>query len=239
MSRAVAIGSDVRLAGYALAGVEVIDAADAGTVTRLLEGLETDVGLVILDKDPDAARARGAEATAGDGVVLVADVSFAPLRDSLLADAQSRAASVQAEAAARVESELALARAEADALVARARSEAQQRAELDLRRRSASQRRDAQTRILRARREAYESLREEAIAAALSLRGEAGYEALLDRLEADARACLGSGATIERDPAGAGGVIARDRQRLIDATLPTLVERVLEELGTEVEALWA
>lgn len=54
MSRAVAIGSDVRLAGYALAGVEVIDAADAGTVTRLLEGLETDVGLVILDKDPDA-----------------------------------------------------------------------------------------------------------------------------------------------------------------------------------------
>jgi vacuolar-type H+-ATPase subunit F/Vma7 len=55
MSRAVAIGSDLRLAGYALAGVDVVHAADAGTVTRLLEGLESDVGLVILDKDPDAA----------------------------------------------------------------------------------------------------------------------------------------------------------------------------------------
>jgi vacuolar-type H+-ATPase subunit E/Vma4 len=172
-------------------------------------------------------------------VVLAAEVSLAPLRDSLLADAHSRVASAQAEAAAHVESELALARAEADALVARARAEAQQRAELDLQRRSASQRRNAQARILRARREAYESLREEALAAALSLRGEPGYEALLDRLEADARACLGSSATIERDPAGLGGVIARDEHRVIDATLPVLVERVLEELGTEVDALWA
>jgi vacuolar-type H+-ATPase subunit F/Vma7 len=55
MSRAVAIGSDIRLAGYALAGVEVIDAADAGTVTRVLEVLEADVALVILDRDPDGA----------------------------------------------------------------------------------------------------------------------------------------------------------------------------------------
>jgi vacuolar-type H+-ATPase subunit F/Vma7 len=55
MSRAVAIGSDIRLAGYALAGVEVIDAGDAGAVTRVLEGLEADVALVILDRDPDDA----------------------------------------------------------------------------------------------------------------------------------------------------------------------------------------
>lgn len=172
-------------------------------------------------------------------MVLAADVSFAPLRDALLADAHRRVASLQAEAAARVESELAVARAEADALVARARAEAQQRAELDVQRRCSAQRRDAQGRILRARRQAYESLREEAIAAALRLRGEPGYEALLDRLEADARARLGPGATIERDPAGVGGVIARDGQRLIDATLPALAEHALEELGTEVETLWA
>jgi vacuolar-type H+-ATPase subunit E/Vma4 len=172
-------------------------------------------------------------------VVLATDVSFAPLREALLADARREAASVQAEATARVESELALARAEGDALVARARAEAQHRAELDVQRRSASQRRDAQGRILRARREAYESLRDEATRAALRLRGEPGYEALLDRLEADARARLGPGATMERDPAGVGGVIARDGQRLVDATLPTLVERALEELGTEVEQLWA
>ena len=172
-------------------------------------------------------------------MVLAADVTLAPLRDALLADARSRAAGVHAEAAARVESELAAARAEADTLVARARAEAQQRAELDARRRTSSQRRDALGRILRARRGAYESLREEAIEAALRLRGEPGYEALLDRLEADALARLGPGATIERDPVGVGGVIAREGQRLIDATLPALVGRALEELGTEVETLWA
>lgn len=55
MSRAVAIGSDLRLAGYALAGVEVIDAGDAGAVQGALERLESDVALVILDRDPDAA----------------------------------------------------------------------------------------------------------------------------------------------------------------------------------------
>lgn len=54
MSRALAIGSDIRLAGYALAGVEVIDAGDADTVTRVLESLAPDVALVILDRDPDA-----------------------------------------------------------------------------------------------------------------------------------------------------------------------------------------
>ena len=54
MSRAVAIGSDVRLAGYALAGVEVIDAGDGEAVTRALEGLAPDVALVILGSDPDA-----------------------------------------------------------------------------------------------------------------------------------------------------------------------------------------
>jgi vacuolar-type H+-ATPase subunit F/Vma7 len=55
VSRAVAIGGDLRLAGYALAGVEVIDAGGDDAVTRALESLEDDVVLVILDKDPDAA----------------------------------------------------------------------------------------------------------------------------------------------------------------------------------------
>lgn len=54
MSRAIAIGSDVRLAGFALAGVEVVGADDDGAVTRTLERLPDDVALVILDRDPDA-----------------------------------------------------------------------------------------------------------------------------------------------------------------------------------------
>jgi vacuolar-type H+-ATPase subunit F/Vma7 len=54
VSRAVAIGSDVRLAGFALAGVEVVAAGDDGAVTRTLEDLPADVALVILDRDPGA-----------------------------------------------------------------------------------------------------------------------------------------------------------------------------------------
>jgi vacuolar-type H+-ATPase subunit E/Vma4 len=172
-------------------------------------------------------------------VVLAADVTLVPLRDALLADAWSHVASVHAEAAARVESELAAARSGAAALVARARAEAQERVDRDVQRRTSAQRREAQNRVLRARLEAFESLREEAIAAALDLRGDPGYDALLDRLEAAARTRLGPGATIERDPPGLGGVIARDGQRVIDATLPALAAHALDELGSEVEALWA
>ena len=54
MSRAVAIGSDARLAGYALAGAEVIGADGAAAVTAALERLAADVALVILDADPGA-----------------------------------------------------------------------------------------------------------------------------------------------------------------------------------------
>ena len=55
MSRAVAIGSEIPLAGYALAGVEVIDADGSPEVTRALESLGDDVVLVILGRDPDVA----------------------------------------------------------------------------------------------------------------------------------------------------------------------------------------
>ena len=58
MSRAVAIGRDPRLAGYALAGAEVIPADGPAAVAAALEGLPADVALVILDADvEDAARA--------------------------------------------------------------------------------------------------------------------------------------------------------------------------------------
>jgi vacuolar-type H+-ATPase subunit F/Vma7 len=55
VSRAVAIGSEVRLAGYALAGAEVIDADDAEAVRQAIEQLADDVALVILAEDPGPA----------------------------------------------------------------------------------------------------------------------------------------------------------------------------------------
>jgi vacuolar-type H+-ATPase subunit F/Vma7 len=55
VSRALAIGSETRLAGYALAGVEVVAAEDDGAVVRALEQIEGDVVLVILGEEPGAA----------------------------------------------------------------------------------------------------------------------------------------------------------------------------------------
>jgi len=171
--------------------------------------------------------------------VLAAGVTLAPLRDALLADARGAAARVHADAAAQVASGLAAARADAFAMVARARGEGEQRADREARRQISAQRRISQGRILAARRAAYESLRAEALAGAQRLRDEPAYPALLDSLEAAARARLGPVAVIERDPPASGGVIARDGGRMIDATLPALVERALADIGSEVEALWA
>ena len=51
MSRVVAIGSEAELAGYALAGVEVVSATDPQAVRRAWAGLENDVRLVLLTTD--------------------------------------------------------------------------------------------------------------------------------------------------------------------------------------------
>lgn len=55
MSRVVAIGSDLELAGYALAGVEVAAADDPDAVRRAWAGLGRDVGLVLLTRDAATA----------------------------------------------------------------------------------------------------------------------------------------------------------------------------------------
>ena len=55
MSRIVAIGEEAQLAGYALAGVELIEADVAGRVREAWEQLGDDVGLVLLT--PQARRA--------------------------------------------------------------------------------------------------------------------------------------------------------------------------------------
>lgn len=57
MSRVVAIGPRASLAGYALAGVEAIDAGDAGAAQRAWDELPADVGLVLLGPAAQAALA--------------------------------------------------------------------------------------------------------------------------------------------------------------------------------------
>jgi vacuolar-type H+-ATPase subunit F/Vma7 len=48
MSRVVAIGEEAALAGYALAGVEVVGAVDPAAVVDAWKALDADVGLVLL-----------------------------------------------------------------------------------------------------------------------------------------------------------------------------------------------
>ena len=51
MSRIVGIGRAQLLAGYALAGVDVLDAPDPAAVQRCWAGLDDSVGLVLLTED--------------------------------------------------------------------------------------------------------------------------------------------------------------------------------------------
>lgn len=55
MSRVAAIGEDLRLAGYAMAGVQVLAAEDAGAVTRAWEGMPSDVACLLLTPAARAA----------------------------------------------------------------------------------------------------------------------------------------------------------------------------------------
>lgn len=58
MSRVVAIGPRRRLAGFALAGVDVRDAETEAEAHRQLDELERDVGLLILPPETAAALER-------------------------------------------------------------------------------------------------------------------------------------------------------------------------------------
>jgi vacuolar-type H+-ATPase subunit F/Vma7 len=66
MSRVVAIGRAVELAGYALAGVDVIDAPEPELVRRAWADAVVDASLVLLTSD---ARAALPERLAPEGVL--------------------------------------------------------------------------------------------------------------------------------------------------------------------------
>ncbi len=57
VSRVVAIGELAQLGGYALAGVEILDASEPGAARRAWEQLASDVGLVMLSAAAHAALA--------------------------------------------------------------------------------------------------------------------------------------------------------------------------------------
>jgi len=166
-------------------------------------------------------------------------VNVEPLRQAVLALARADAERIAAEAETRAGSMLAEAGAHADELVARARVQAEAAADAEAASERSRARSEARTLVLGARRAVYDELRREAHAGALALRGDPDYPALLDRLAAAAREALGEEAEVVLDPPGLGGVAARAGGRRVDLTLPTLVDRCLNDLGSELAELWA
>lgn len=165
-------------------------------------------------------------------------MNLEPLREALRAQADTDAERERAEVDEACERRVTTAEVEAQSLAEQGRREgARMAAEEALRRRALASRRGRELR-LEAQRALIDELRLRAHEQALELRSGPRYPELLDRLSRAARSQLGPHAELEVDPAGAGGVIGRADRRSVDYTLPTLVERAIEDLDGTLEALW-
>ena len=136
--------------------------------------------------------------------------------DARIGEANERAAAILAEARRAHE-------AEVDSLVA----------ERDMR-----AHREARALVLAAQAEVYDRFAREAVQAVFAQRGTPDYERLCARLATDAEALLGEGIELEIDPPAVGGVVGRREGRLVDYSLPALVDRAIGELGADVTRTW-
>ncbi len=157
--------------------------------------------------------------------------------------------SVLAAVASEVEAERVCARAEHDARIGEAGERAaailadgrrtyEVEVESLVAERSMRAQREARALVLAAQAEAYERFAREAVEAVFALRGTPNYERLCLRLAADIEALLGEGAELEIDPPTGGGVVGRREGRLVDYSLPALVDRAIAELGADVTRIW-
>lgn len=165
------------------------------------------------------------------------DLNLEAFRKALLDEAQREARERLEQAKRDAQRKLDDARQKRDGLVEDARREGRESAERETRRRRSEARREARAKILRARREALEQLRDRTLDRLREKQGDGDYRRFMSRLEEIAREQLGDGARIEPDP-DTGGLIARCEGRVVDYRLPAVVDRALEDLGAELEALW-
>jgi vacuolar-type H+-ATPase subunit E/Vma4 len=165
-------------------------------------------------------------------------MNLEPLRRALRAEAETDTASRRAEVAARCDRIITAAEAEARRLTTQGRTEGERAAEHEaVRRRAAATRRAREIR-LEAQRRQVEELRRRARAEALALRADDRYPALLDRLSRAAQEQLGDEADVVVDPPELGGVIGRRGNASVDYTLPAIADRIVDDLGPELEELW-
>jgi vacuolar-type H+-ATPase subunit E/Vma4 len=162
---------------------------------------------------------------------------LAPVRSELLARARADAERVLAEADADAAATLAEARNEANATLEAARAEGESDAAAVLSAKGARDRRRARAIVLAAQREAYDKLRSQAVRALSAIRAEPGYGPWRDRLADHARRVLGSDAVVSEAPGG--GVLAEANGRRAAFTLAGLADRVLDDMGADIEGLWS
>lgn len=159
------------------------------------------------------------------------------IREALLAEAADEAEHVVEQAEDWAAAQVASAEEQARAFIGTARAEGERAAAREAAAEIAHARRRARSLVLEAQRAVYDDVRREAQAAAQELRSRPDYPDLVARLAAHAREQLGPDAEVELDPP-AGGVVARAGNRLLDLTLPVLVDRCLARHASEVESLW-
>lgn len=166
-------------------------------------------------------------------------MNLEPLRRALQAETEADADRRRSEVATECEKIVAEAEAAARALAHEARLEGERAATREAaRRRAAATRRSRET-VLGARRELVDELRRRARSTVLGLRGEPEYAELLGRLRAAVRTQLGDEAELVVDPPDQGGVVGRRGDASVDYTLPVMADRAIDQLGAELERLWA
>lgn len=157
-------------------------------------------------------------------------------RDAVLGDARHHARRLTEDADEQARQRIEDAERQATQLRDRARQEGQEAAERELRRRRAGVHRQAREQVLVARRAALDQLRTAALDRLADRLAAGQDDTLQQHLEELARRQLGDAAELEIDPEG--GVVGRADGRCVDYRFPTLVDRAIRQLGTEVEELW-
>ncbi len=165
-------------------------------------------------------------------------MTLAAVGDAALASAAAEAEAVRRTAQARAEDLRASARAEAAALVARWRALAERLSDAEERDQLARTRAEVREAVLRAQELVLIEATQAAHAAAHRLSADARYRRLESRLAADARERLAVAGRVQIVPAPGGGFLARAGSRQIDDSLDAQVDRCLEAMAGEMEALW-
>jgi len=162
--------------------------------------------------------------------------ALAPVRGSLLTDAQRQAADIRREASEQALALLDAARREADGICAAAAEEGAATARSQAVLRLAAVRREAHEKVLKRRNTLRLELQRQVRHAAVALRADPRYPLLIVRLTEQGHTLLGPEATVAESPEG--GVVVEAGSRRLDLSLPALATRTLESMTREVSALW-